>query len=56
VSGKYDMSTNNLNEKERIARKLGWESYQDAPDVVQNTIDSKVSADLATGISLRGNQ
>lgn len=34
--------TNTTDERERIARGLGWASYDDAPHVVQNNIDSKI--------------
>jgi hypothetical protein len=36
------MCDNDRAEKERIAREGGWESYDAAPTVVQNNIDSVV--------------
>jgi len=42
VSELRDMTTNELSDKERTARDLGWDSYDDAPKVVQNNIDSIV--------------
>lgn len=29
-------------ERERLARRLGWDSYDDAPHIVQNNIDAKL--------------
>ena len=37
------MTDNDLEEKERIAQKLGWESYEAAPKPVQNNIDANVN-------------
>jgi len=39
------MTTNGREEKERIARKLGWDSYEDAPHPVRNNIDGQVETD-----------
>lgn len=36
------MSDNNCSDKERVAHDFGWDSYDDAPTVVQNNIDSIV--------------
>jgi hypothetical protein len=36
------MATNAREQKERIARKNGWNSYSDAPTPVQNNIDALV--------------
>lgn len=34
------LMTDTANDKETIAQRLGWSSYEDAPHIVQNNIDS----------------
>jgi hypothetical protein len=48
------MRSNDPEEKERIARDLGWPSYDDAPPVVQNNIDAKIQdRPLSSRIEMR---
>ena len=36
------MTTNDIDDKDSIARELGWDSYDTAPDQVQRNIDSLI--------------